>query len=144
MQAEAQLPFAGPHQLLRPILPSAEQLPPPQRGALLAGLDAAAAGALLDAHARACDGAPRAAAGGGVRNPLALVELPAALGADQLGNQAPLPARLPLTARLEQAFGARVAELPATTRRLLLIAAADDGGSWPGSFGRLRWWSARR
>jgi DNA-binding CsgD family transcriptional regulator len=35
IQAEARLPFAGLHQLLRPVLPLAEQLPPRQRAALL-------------------------------------------------------------------------------------------------------------
>ena len=35
IQAEARLPFAGLHQLLRPILPLAERLPTPQRAGLL-------------------------------------------------------------------------------------------------------------
>lgn len=35
VQAEARLPFAGLHQLLRPVLPLAERLPPRQRAALL-------------------------------------------------------------------------------------------------------------
>ena len=35
IQAEARLPFAALHQLLRPVLPLAEQLPPRQRAALL-------------------------------------------------------------------------------------------------------------
>ena len=60
-------------------------------------------------------------------NPLALLELPAALGATTRGGEAPLPPRLPLTVRLERAFAARAAELPGTTRTLLRIAAADSG-----------------
>ena len=36
IQAEARLPFAGLHQLLRPVLPLAERLPSRQRGALQA------------------------------------------------------------------------------------------------------------
>jgi hypothetical protein len=86
----------------------------------LEGLEAAAAGALLAAHAPTL--APRvrerllAEAAG---NPLALLELPVALRSDQLGESA-LPEWLPLTARLEGAFAARVGELPAVTRRLLL------------------------
>jgi len=204
VQAEAQLPFAGLHQLLRPILAGGQELPAPQRTALLAafgmtdtaapdlflialaalelladtaarsplllvvedaqwldrptgdvlaflarrlesepivllvairegyksslaqaglselrleGLEDRAAGALLDAHGPALAAAVRErvleeAAG----NPLALVELPAALGSDQLGEQAPLPAWLPLTVRLEHAFAARVAELRTVTR----------------------------
>ncbi len=60
-------------------------------------------------------------------NPLALLELPAALGSSARGGEAPLPGRLPLTARLERAFAARAAELPPATRTLLQIASADDG-----------------
>jgi predicted ATPase len=45
VQSEAHLPFAGLHQLLRPVLSGTRQLPPPQRDALLAAFgmtDAAA------------------------------------------------------------------------------------------------------
>jgi AAA ATPase-like protein len=216
VQSEAHLPFAGLHQLLRPILSGSQQLPAPQRAALLAafgmtdaaapdlflialavlelladtaegsplllgvedaqwldhptsdvlafvarrlesepivllaairegyesplveaglaelrleGPDQVATGALLEGHAPELGRAVRRrlldeAEG----NPLALTELPAALGADQLGEAAMLPARLPLTARLERALAARVLELPAATRTLLLVAAVDDGG----------------
>jgi hypothetical protein len=50
IQAEARLPFAGLHQLLRPILPLAERLPPPQRAGLLSAFgmaDAEPAGPFL-------------------------------------------------------------------------------------------------
>jgi AAA ATPase domain len=164
VQAETQLPFAGLHQLLRPILNEVNALPTPQRNALQAAfgmtnapaperapvlvivedaqwldgstadalafvarrvesdplvlliairdevesalaeagpqdlrvehLDDAAAGALLDAHTP--DLAPTVrerlledAAG----NPLALIELPTALKAGQLGGAAPLARR---------------------------------------------------
>jgi DNA-binding CsgD family transcriptional regulator len=61
-------------------------------------------------------------------NPLALTELPGTM--QSLGGaDAMLPAVLPLTARLERAFTARVAGLPAETRRSLLIAALNDSGS---------------
>ena len=40
-----------------------------------------------------------------------------------------LPAWLPLTARLEHAFAAQAGSLPEATRRLLLIAALNDGTS---------------
>ena len=45
VQSEAHLPFAGLHQLLRPILGGAAELPAPQRAALLAafGMSDAAA-----------------------------------------------------------------------------------------------------
>ena len=216
VQSEAHLPFAGIHQLLRPILAGLSELPDPQRDALLAAFGLIAAPApdffliamaaldlLAGAAARApililvddvqwldqstCDAlafiahrlesepivlllalrdgfesaltganlpalhlgglAPVAAAAlldarapdlaASVRerlladaagNPLALVELPVALTAEQLGG-APLPDMLPLTARLERAFGARVMLLPELTRTLLLVAALDDGGT---------------
>jgi DNA-binding CsgD family transcriptional regulator len=87
------------------------------------------AAALLDAAAPGLAPAVRSrllkeAAG----NPLALTELPAAVqclgGADAI-----LPAVLPLTARLERAFTARVAGLPGEARKSLLIAALNDSGS---------------
>jgi DNA-binding CsgD family transcriptional regulator len=65
-------------------------------------------------------------------NPLALTELAATVGIPG-GTAALLPAVLPtvlpLTARLERAFTARVAGLPAETRTSLLIAALNDSGS---------------
>jgi DNA-binding CsgD family transcriptional regulator/tetratricopeptide (TPR) repeat protein len=57
-------------------------------------------------------------------NPLALLELPSA--AASLDGAAPADA-LPLPARLEQAFAARLAGLDSETRRLLLFAALEDG-----------------
>ncbi|GII34304.1 ATP-binding protein [Planotetraspora mira] len=211
VQSETHLPFAGLHQLLRPMLGAADQLPTRQREALLGafgmaevgdpepflvalavlnllgdaatrrpllivvddvqwldgpttevlgfvarrvrsdpivllmalrdgyptsldasdvpelrltGLESAAAEALLDAQATGLSVGMRwrvlsEAAG----NPLALVELPLALDAgitDETGF-------LPLTARLEQAFAVRLAELPPHTRGMLLVAAANDG-----------------
>src|SRR6516225_12263263 len=38
VQSEAQLPFSGLHQLLRPVLVSADMLPPAHRDALLSAL----------------------------------------------------------------------------------------------------------
>lgn len=90
-------------------------------------LDEEAANALLEVHAPDLASNVRErllseAAG----NPLALVELPAALRA--AGDiQETLPDWLPLTVRLERAFVARLADLPALTRTLLLVAAADGG-----------------
>ncbi|MBK3562348.1 LuxR family transcriptional regulator [Streptomyces sp. MBT62] len=60
-------------------------------------------------------------------NPLALRELPAALTGRQRSGQAPLPARLPLSGRLEAAFASAVEALPAPTRTALLMAALDTG-----------------
>jgi DNA-binding CsgD family transcriptional regulator len=95
----------------------------------LEGLDEAAARALLSSHAPEI--APRVrerllAESAG--NPLALLELPVALGSDRLGG-ATLPEWLPLTARLEHAFAARLLELPDMTRRLLLVAAVEHDGA---------------
>lgn len=93
-------------------------------------LDGASAGALLDAHAPGLSPAVRnlllqAAAG----NPLALVELPVALGPERLTGQSLSADRLPLTARLERAFAVRVRDFPPRTRKLLLVASANDSSS---------------
>ena len=216
VQSEAQISFAGLHQLLRPVLHLAQGLPPRQRAALhaafgmsdevtpdlfmtglaaleligdaaerspvlliiedaqwldqpscavlafvarrleaepalmliaardgfpspfdeagltelrLQGLSEKASGQLLDSRAPGLDPVVRErllqdAAG----NPLALIELPAALRSERLDEGGLLPSRLPLTARLERAFAAQGAGLPSATRSLLLAAAADDAG----------------
>lgn len=93
-------------------------------------LDQVSAGALLDAQGRDLAPSVRSRvleeAGG---NPLALIELPAALGSEQRTEESLLPTSLPLTARLEHAFAARMSELPEVTRTQLLVAAVDDGGN---------------
>jgi DNA-binding CsgD family transcriptional regulator len=61
-------------------------------------------------------------------NPLALVEVPAALSPAQLEGEAHLPAHLPLTDGLERMFLDRVGRLPEAARAFLLVAAADDSG----------------
>jgi DNA-binding CsgD family transcriptional regulator len=89
----------------------------------LGGLAPAAATTLLDASAQQLSPVIRdrllsEAAG----NPLALMELP--ITAARLEPIA--PGSLPLTQRLEQAFAARVSDLPEATRLLLLVAAHSD------------------
>jgi predicted ATPase len=88
-------------------------------------LDSESAAELLDAHAPGLPPAARerllAESAG---NPLALVELPSALEAE-LGEAPLLPEHLPLSARLERAFAARLPELPEEACALLLAAAAD-------------------
>jgi ATP/maltotriose-dependent transcriptional regulator MalT len=96
----------------------------------LAGLDADAAAALLDRHAGiALSPETRVrlveATGG---HPLALLELPSTLSEAQLAGSEPLLTPLPVSARLERAFLARVRKLPEETQTLLLVAAADDTG----------------
>ncbi|SHF27541.1 helix-turn-helix transcriptional regulator [Streptoalloteichus hindustanus] len=61
-------------------------------------------------------------------NPLALLELPTALSAEQLQGSAPLPEHLPLSERLQRLFLHRATRLPARTRAMLLLAAAEDSG----------------
>ncbi|MFE2424278.1 AAA family ATPase [Streptomyces hokutonensis] len=61
-------------------------------------------------------------------NPLALVELPAALSGAQRGGLADLPDVLPLSSRLRSRHASRVAGLSAESRRLLLLLALDDTG----------------
>jgi DNA-binding CsgD family transcriptional regulator len=95
----------------------------------LEGLAEPEAGALLDATAP--DLAPevrRRLLDEARGNPLALVELPKALAYEQLHGQELLPDVLPLSERLERAFATRFADLPAETRRVLVFAAAEDGG----------------
>ena len=59
-----------------------------------------------------------------VGNPLALVELSAAVRSSDDGGQR----FIPLSARLERAFAARLDEQPQLTRDALLVAAVDSGG----------------
>jgi len=61
-------------------------------------------------------------------NPLALMELPTALGAPQLAAVEALPDVLPLTARLQALFEGRIKGLPGQTQRLLLLTALDGAG----------------
>jgi len=66
-------------------------------------------------------------------NPLALLELPAALSGSSkvpvaLAASLELPAPLPLPRRLQQSYYRQVAALPAPTRTYLLVAAAEETG----------------
>jgi len=89
------------------------------------GLDDTTAAALLDGSAPGLPAAARTrvlreAAG----NPLAILELPAAIGRRE---DEPWPAGgVPLTDRLERAFADRASDLPDATRLLLLVAALSD------------------
>jgi len=59
-------------------------------------------------------------------NPLALAEFAADLSPAELAGRKPLPGRLRLTARIQDAFLARASQLSEASQTLLLIAAADD------------------
>lgn len=95
---------------------------------LLEGLGDIPAAALLDSVApdlprRVRERLLSEAAG----NPLALVELPAAW--KERGRRDGSVKSLPLTTKLERRFAGRARQLPEPTRRLLLIAALNDGNS---------------
>ncbi len=72
-------------------------------------------------------------------NPLALLELPRGLAPAELAGGFGLPVQS-LPTRIEESFQRRLAPLPAETRRLLLVAAAEPVGEptlvWPAA-GRL-------
>jgi DNA-binding CsgD family transcriptional regulator len=61
-------------------------------------------------------------------NPLALLELPHGSSAVDLAGGFALTAALPLPSRIEESFRERVERLPAESRRLLLVAAAEPIG----------------
>ena len=96
----------------------------------MGGLDPAAARALLDetmGDHLVGEVADRLVAETG-GNPLALVELPEELTTDQRKGASPLPARLPITARVESVFLDRCRRQSASVQSLLLVVAADDTG----------------
>jgi DNA-binding CsgD family transcriptional regulator len=61
-------------------------------------------------------------------NPLALLELPRGLGPTQLAGGFGLPGAQPVPTRIEEGFRRRIEALPAETRSLLLVAAAEPAG----------------
>ncbi|WP_225847481.1 AAA family ATPase [Streptomyces sp. HPF1205] len=90
-------------------------------------LDEAASATLLSrAHPDVPPSVRRRIAAEARGNPLALVELPAALTREQRTTPAAMPAVLPLTDRLQGLFATRVTSLPAASRELLLLAALRD------------------
>lgn len=98
----------------------------------VSGLDDASARDLLARHADDLGSADRerilmAAQG----NPLALIELPAALRTATAAGLELLPPVLPLTTRLERAFAARMTELPQPARDAVLVAALDSADDLP-------------
>ena len=61
-------------------------------------------------------------------NPLALLELPRGLSPAELAGGFGLPGAGPLAGRIEDSFARQLDALPAETRRLLQLAAADPSG----------------
>src|ERR1700722_6390357 len=72
-------------------------------------------------------------------NPLALLELPRGLSPGELAGGFGLPGAAPLTSRIEESFRRQLDAMPAETRRLLQLAAADPSGDRT-----LVWRAARR
>jgi DNA-binding CsgD family transcriptional regulator len=98
----------------------------------VAGLDDDSARSLLEIHAEDLGSADRQrilkeAEG----NPLALIELSAALRAAVAAGLELLPPFLPLTRRLERAFAARLTDLPRPARDAVLVAAMDSADDLP-------------
>jgi DNA-binding CsgD family transcriptional regulator len=62
-------------------------------------------------------------------NPLALLELPRGLTQAELAGGFGLPGAVPLTGQIEESFRRQLEALPADTRRLLVLAAADPSGN---------------
>jgi DNA-binding CsgD family transcriptional regulator len=61
-------------------------------------------------------------------NPLALIELPRGMSAEELAGGFGLLEKLGLSGRIEASFRRRLEPLPVDTRRLLLVAAAEESG----------------
>jgi hypothetical protein len=96
----------------------------------LSGLSGADARALLDS---AIPGQPDERVRNGIvtetdGNPLALLELPHGLTADELAGGFGLPYAGPLVGRIEESFVRRLTPLPPASQRLLLLAAAETVG----------------
>jgi DNA-binding CsgD family transcriptional regulator len=104
----------------------------------LAGLPELPVGGLADADARALlnsvlvgpvDERVRGRIIGEARgNPRALLEVQRGLGPAELAGGFGLPAAIPVPCRTQEHFGRQLAVLPAATRLLLLVAAADPAG----------------
>ena len=60
-------------------------------------------------------------------NPLALVQVARGMSSDEAAGGFGLTGPGPLSNRIEHAFGRRLAVMPAATRRLLVVAAAEPG-----------------
>ncbi|MFF4894381.1 helix-turn-helix transcriptional regulator [Micromonospora chersina] len=92
----------------------------------LAGLDDTAAAALLpaDLPPQVRERLVQESAG----NPLALIELPAALTPEQRAGRLSPVGAMPVTERIQEAFHAQMAALTEAARTALLVAAAEGSG----------------
>jgi hypothetical protein len=71
------------------------------------------------------ENAPRVAPSRDGHNPLALIELPAALSEKQRLGEEPLPAPLPATKAIEEAYARRIEALSEPARAAGVVAAAE-------------------
>jgi DNA-binding CsgD family transcriptional regulator len=94
------------------------------------GLGDVDARALLESaiHARIHEGVAQQFLAEARGNPLALLELPRGLTGTEWGGGFGVPVALPVSSRIEEAFRRRLAALPADTRLLLVVAAAEPVG----------------
>jgi DNA-binding NarL/FixJ family response regulator len=98
----------------------------------LAGIDAESSAALLAEYFSAVAPSVRDALIAQARgNPLGLIELSRALTDNQRAGLEPLPPALPLAPDMERLFSDRIRALPADTRRLLALVAAETNGNLP-------------
>jgi DNA-binding CsgD family transcriptional regulator len=98
----------------------------------LEGISADASAALLTYRDAAVVPAVRAALVDQAKgNPLGLIELSRGLTDPQRSGAEPLPAALPLAPDVERLFGDRIRALPADTRELLALIAAETSGHLP-------------
>ena len=148
VQSEMELAFAGLHQLCAPMLDHAESLPVPQRTALRAAFGLSAGPApdrflvgLADNDARSLLESVLTGLAGPLDaqvrdriiadthgNPLALLELTRGLTPAQLTGGFGVRKAVPLDGRIEESFRRQLEALPAQTRRLVQLAAADPSG----------------
>ncbi|MGE5289673.1 MAG: hypothetical protein ACM3ML_21275 [Micromonosporaceae bacterium] len=128
IESEAELAFAGLHQVVRPVLDRLDRLPAPQALALRSAF-ALSEEPIDERHGQnigfeVMDWLLTTANG----NPLALIELPASLTPQQLSGQEPLDGTLAPPTSVEQVYLERLERLPPRTRSMLLVAACEEAG----------------
>jgi tetratricopeptide (TPR) repeat protein len=100
-----------------------------QRVIVLSSLDDEASGRLVDIYGgELTAGERQQVLDHACGNPLALVELPAAIRRAGSAPQGMAVEHVPLSERLESAFGVRLADQPQMTRDALLVAATEPDG----------------
>src|SRR2546421_627243 len=131
VQSEMELAFAGLHQLLAPMLDRLERLPVPQGDALRTAFGISP-GPAPDRFFVALAVLSLLSDVAGEQPLICLVDdeqwLDRALPPAELAGGFALPDAVPLSGRIEESFRRRLDALPAGSRRLLQLAAADPVG----------------